>query len=97
MNLHPAGDQTTGTRIAGGRTADTRTTGDQTAGAQHIATFCGQCDCGCPQLWFDHDAEPARQVVLTDDHGQRIQLSVQQLDDLHAELAEAVAALKAGA
>lgn len=64
-------------------------------GPQHIATFCGQCDCGCPELWLDPDAEPDRRVVLTDDHGQRIQMSVQQLDDLHAELAGSVAALKA--
>ena len=67
------------------------------AGPQHIATFCGQCDCGCPELWFDPDAEPGKRVVLTDDHGQRIQMNLQQLDDLHAELAGSVAALKARA
>lgn len=66
-------------------------------GDQHIATFCGQCNCGCPELWFDPDAEPAKQVVITDDHGQRIQMSRQQLHDLHAELAESVAALEARA
>lgn len=64
-------------------------------GPRHIATFCGQCDCGCPELWLDPDAEPDRRVVLTDDHGQRIQMSVQQLNDLRAELAGSVAALKA--
>lgn len=63
-------------------------------GAQHIATFCGQCDCGCPELWFDPDVEPAKQVVVTDDHGQWIQMSLQQLDTLHSQLADTIAALK---
>lgn len=66
-------------------------------GAQHIATFCGQCNCGCPQLWFAPDAEPDKRVVLTDDHGQRIQMSMDQLADLEAELADALASLKARA
>ena len=22
-------------------------------GLQHVATFCGQCSCGCPELWVD--------------------------------------------
>jgi len=24
-----------------------------------IATFCGQCDCGCPQLFVDEAAGPS--------------------------------------
>ncbi|TWE23379.1 hypothetical protein [Prauserella muralis] len=46
--------------------------------AQHIATFCGNCNCGCPELFLDHDAPEDKRVVLTDDFGQRVQLSVEQ-------------------
>lgn len=51
---------------------------------QHVATFCGKCDCGCPELYVDPDATPERRVVITDDFGQRVQLSVDQLRDLVA-------------
>jgi hypothetical protein len=54
-------------------------------GLQHIATFCGSCNCGCPQLHVDHDAAPQRRIVITDDFGQRIQMSVEQLADLVAD------------
>lgn len=47
-----------------------------------VATFCGKCDCGCPQLWIDPDAVPEKRVVLTDDFGQRIQMSADQMADL---------------
>lgn len=47
-----------------------------------LATFCGQCNCGCPQLWTDPDAEPGKRVVITDDFGQRIQMSADQLASL---------------
>ncbi|WP_084467627.1 hypothetical protein [Actinokineospora inagensis] len=49
---------------------------------QHIATFCGQCNCGCPELWIDQQAPEERRVVITDDFGQRIQMSLGQLSDL---------------
>jgi hypothetical protein len=49
---------------------------------ERIATFCGQCNCGCPELWIDPDAAEERRVVITDDFGQRIQMSVEQLDAL---------------
>lgn len=49
---------------------------------QHVATFCGQCSCGCPELYLDHAAAPEQRVVITDDFGQRIQMSVEQLQDL---------------
>lgn len=57
---------------------------------QHIATFCGQCNCGCPEVWVDRDAEADRQVVITDDHGQRVQLSLAQLADLVADVKDGV-------
>lgn len=49
---------------------------------QRIATFCGQCNCGCPELWIDADAEDERRVVITDDFGQRIHMSIAQLQVL---------------
>jgi hypothetical protein len=43
-----------------------------------IAVLCGQCSCGCPELLIDHDAEPGRRIVITDDFGQRVQMSADQ-------------------
>ena len=51
----------------------------ETAGLQHVATFCGQCNCGCPELYIDPAAPEERRIVITDDFGQRIQMSVEQL------------------
>ncbi len=51
----------------------------ETAGLQHVATFCGQCNCGCPELYVDPAAPEERRIVITDDFGQRIQMSVAQL------------------
>jgi hypothetical protein len=53
---------------------------------ERIATFCGQCSCGCPELWVDHDAPAERRVVITDDFGQRVELSLNQLADLVADV-----------
>jgi hypothetical protein len=47
---------------------------------RHVLTFCGKCSCGCPELFVDHDAAPDQRIVLTDDFGQRIQMSVEQLE-----------------
>jgi hypothetical protein len=55
-------------------------------GLQHVATFCGSCKCGCPELFLDHEAAPERRIVITDDFGQRIQMSVEQLADLVADV-----------
>ncbi|WP_306305131.1 hypothetical protein [Pseudonocardia sp. N23] len=49
---------------------------------RHIATFCGSCNCGCPELFVDETAEAEKRIVITDDFGQRIQMSVGQLADL---------------
>jgi hypothetical protein len=57
---------------------------------RHIATFCGQCDCGCPELYLDDAAVPERRVVITDDFGQRIQMSLEQLADLVADVRRGV-------
>ncbi|MFJ9823050.1 hypothetical protein ACIRSU_01590 [Streptomyces sp. NPDC101160] len=50
-----------------------------------IATFCGNCDCGCPQLFVDADAPDDRRVRITDDFGQQVQMSEEQFADLVAQ------------
>ena len=65
-----------------------------------FALLCGQCSCGCPELFVDHDADPERQVVITDDFGQRVQMSADQFAMLIEEarsgrLDQAVAELTA--
>ncbi|MFF5013608.1 hypothetical protein [Streptomyces sp. NPDC001165] len=39
-----------------------------TSGLEPVATFCGNCDCGCPQLFVDPNASADRRIILTDDH-----------------------------
>ncbi|MDT7669413.1 MAG: hypothetical protein QOC74_2196 [Pseudonocardiales bacterium] len=53
---------------------------------RHVATFCGQCNCGCPELSIDPAAGDERRVVITDDFGQRIQLSLVQLAVIVADV-----------
>jgi hypothetical protein len=50
-----------------------------TGGLQHVATFCGQCSCGCPELYLDPAADDDRRVVVTDDFGAAIRMSLAQL------------------
>ncbi|MGQ0575423.1 MAG: hypothetical protein ACT4RN_14625 [Pseudonocardia sp.] len=57
---------------------------------RHVATFCGDCGCGCPELFVDDTAEPERRVVVTDDFGQRIQMSLGQLQDLVTDVKSGV-------
>lgn len=72
-------------------------------GAERLTRFallCGQCSCGCPELFVDHDAPPERTIVIADDFGQRVQMSADQFAVLIAEarsgrLDEAVAELTA--
>jgi len=66
-----------------------------------IALLCGQCSCGCPELLVDHEAPLDRRIVITDDFGQRVQMSEDQLrvliDDARSgRLDVALAALAAG-
>jgi hypothetical protein len=51
----------------------------ETSPLRHVATFCGQCNCGCPELYVDPTADDERRIVITDDFGQRIQMSLEQL------------------
>jgi hypothetical protein len=43
-----------------------------------FALLCGQCSCGCPELFVDHKAQPERRIVITDDFGQMVQMSMDQ-------------------
>jgi hypothetical protein len=57
-----------------------------TAALESVAVFCGNCSCGCPELFLDHGADDSRRVVLTDDFGQRVQMSLEQLSALVADV-----------
>jgi hypothetical protein len=50
--------------------------------AQPLATFCGSCTCGCPQLFTDPGAEPEHRIRITDDFRQQVQMSEDQFRDL---------------
>ncbi|WP_127358317.1 hypothetical protein [Actinacidiphila soli] len=54
-------------------------------GLEPVATFCGNCNCGCPELFVDPGAPAERRVVLTDDFGQRVQMSADQFSSLVEE------------
>ncbi|GAA3310696.1 hypothetical protein [Nonomuraea dietziae] len=49
---------------------------------QSIARFCGNCSCGCPELFVDPSAPEERQVVITDDFGQRVEMSLDQFGSI---------------
>jgi hypothetical protein len=53
--------------------------------AQPLATFCGQCSCGCPQLFVDESAPAEQRIVLTDDFGSQVRMSTGQFSDLLAQ------------
>ena len=55
------------------------------AGLIRIAVLCGNCNCGCPELFIDHTAAEDRRIVITDDFGQRVQMSADQFLALIAE------------
>ncbi|MFF4798898.1 hypothetical protein [Streptomyces sp. NPDC001351] len=54
----------------------------ETNGLEPVATFCGNCDCGCPQLFVDPSAPAEQRIILTDDFGQRVQMSADQFSHL---------------
>lgn len=71
---------------------------DEARGLTRIAVLCGNCSCGCPELFVDHEAAEDRRIVITDDFGQRVQMSADQLLALIEEarsgrLDEAIASL----
>lgn len=52
---------------------------------QPLATFCGDCGCGCPQLYVDESAPADQRIVLTDDFGSRVRMSTDQFADMIAQ------------
>jgi hypothetical protein len=60
---------------------------DRTAdGRRHVATFCGNCDCGCPEVYLAEQAPAERRVVITDDFEQRVEMSLEQLAVLVSDI-----------
>jgi hypothetical protein len=57
---------------------------------ESVAVFCGNCSCGCPELFLDHGAGADQRVVITDDFGQRVQMSLEQLSALVADVKSGV-------
>jgi hypothetical protein len=57
---------------------------------ESVAVFCGSCSCGCPELFLDPAADESRRVVLTDDFGQRVQMSLEQLGAMVADIKSGV-------
>ena len=55
---------------------------DTSGGLTRFAVLCGQCSCGCPELFIDQAAAPERRIVITDDFGQRVQMSADQFQVL---------------
>jgi hypothetical protein len=55
---------------------------ETSGGLTRIAMLCGQCNCGCPELFIEHAAAPERRIVITDDFGQRVQMSAGQFQVL---------------
>ncbi|WP_283138396.1 hypothetical protein [Rhizohabitans arisaemae] len=49
---------------------------------QSIARLCGKCDCGCPEVFVDRTAPEDRQLIITDDFGQRVEMSLDQFGTL---------------
>jgi hypothetical protein len=43
-----------------------------------VMKFCCHCHCGCPELFLAPDAPEDRRIVMTDDFGQQIEISVDQ-------------------
>jgi len=74
---------------------------NDSSGIIRVVVLCGQCNCGCPELLVDRAAPPERRIVITDDFGQRVQMSADQFQVLIEEarsgrLEQEVAALIAG-
>ena len=59
--------------------------GDGSERLTRLVLMCGNCNCGCPELLVDNAAPPEQRIVITDDFGQRVQMSVDQLQVLIEE------------
>ncbi|WP_256102649.1 hypothetical protein [Streptomyces sp. Ncost-T10-10d] len=47
-----------------------------------VATFCGNCNCGCPQLFVAETAPAERGIVINDDFAQQARMSAGQVGSL---------------
>ncbi|MFE5096561.1 hypothetical protein ACFRCI_41185 [Streptomyces sp. NPDC056638] len=47
-----------------------------------VATFCGNCNCGCPQLFVDEAAPAERSILINDDFGQQARMSADQFGSI---------------
>jgi hypothetical protein len=47
-----------------------------------VTRFCCHCHCGCVELFLEPAAPEGQRVVITDDFGQRIQMSMDQLQSM---------------
>jgi hypothetical protein len=70
-------------------------------GPTRLMVLCGQCNCGCPEVFADSGAPESQRIIITDDFGQRVQMSVDQFQVLVEEarsgrLGELLAPLTAG-
>lgn len=72
--------------LAGGQSGEAGEAGGLPGTLESVAVFCGNCSCGCPELFVDHAADEERRVVIADDFGQRVQMSLVQLSALVADV-----------
>ena len=63
---------------------------DPATGLVQVMRFCCHCHCGCVELYLDPAASDEQRVVMTDDFGQRIQMSHDQLCNLIADVKSGV-------
>ena len=49
---------------------------------KYLAHFCPQCSCGCPALFVDHTAPAERRLIMADDFGQYIHMSIEQFQEI---------------
>ncbi|MFE3906387.1 hypothetical protein ACFXPY_40615 [Streptomyces sp. NPDC059153] len=47
-----------------------------------VATFCGNCNCGCRQLFVDEAAPAERSTVINDDFGQQARMSADRFGSI---------------
>jgi hypothetical protein len=54
------------------------------SGVKLVAKFCGQCNCGCPSVSINENAPDERRIIISDDWGQRVEMSPSQFAELAA-------------
>jgi|APFre7841882793_1041355.scaffolds.fasta_scaffold409755_1 hypothetical protein len=51
-------------------------------GYKHVATLCHASSNVCPEVFINEDADELQQVMITDDFGGKIMISIDQLNIL---------------